>query len=245
MKRISGIYTITNTINGKIYYGSSVNIRRRWYIHRATLKRGKHHNPHLQNAWDKYGENAFRFDILKQVPADQLLITEQAFLDIVKQTPTLYYNISFDAECCPRGYEHTTIKRLFNTPKYKRLFSKLTTGENNGMFGKKHSYETIKMMSDKRKTYFKTNPNPMFGKRHSDKTKKIIREKRKYQLPPHIDKTIYTFKNTLTRHTFTGIQKDFIRKYNLRPSSVSSIIHGRFKTHNNWIYAQQCRCHRS
>lgn len=54
--KISGIYKITNKVNGKIYIGSSTNIIARWKGHFALLKNKEHENNYLQNAFDKYGE---------------------------------------------------------------------------------------------------------------------------------------------------------------------------------------------
>jgi hypothetical protein len=34
---------------------------RRWRLHRIRLRQGKHHNRHLQNAWNAYGPDAFEF----------------------------------------------------------------------------------------------------------------------------------------------------------------------------------------
>lgn len=68
-----GIYRILNTINNKFYIGSSVNLRKRLYEHRRLLRLGKHENYHLQNAFTKYGEENFKFEIievLKEVPKD-------------------------------------------------------------------------------------------------------------------------------------------------------------------------------
>ena len=69
-----GVYIIRNTTNGKIYVGSSANIRRRWITHRNTLKRRKHHCRHLQGAWQKDGREAFRFEIVE--PVDDTLFLE-------------------------------------------------------------------------------------------------------------------------------------------------------------------------
>ncbi len=44
--------------------------------HIKTLRRGKHHNSHLQNAYNKYGEEAIRFEVVevvKVVYSDKLL----------------------------------------------------------------------------------------------------------------------------------------------------------------------------
>lgn len=42
-----GIYMLLNTKNGKRYIGSSINIRKRLWEHRALLRHNKHDNPHL------------------------------------------------------------------------------------------------------------------------------------------------------------------------------------------------------
>src|SRR5579872_5801398 len=60
----SGIYLIRNIINDKEYIGSSKNLQKRKYSHWEQLRKGRHKNPHLQNAWSIYGENSFVFLIL-------------------------------------------------------------------------------------------------------------------------------------------------------------------------------------
>src|SRR5229473_6154293 len=59
----SGIYKITCTANKRIYIGSAVNLRKRKNEHWNAFKRNQHHNRHLQRAWDKYGEQAFTFEV--------------------------------------------------------------------------------------------------------------------------------------------------------------------------------------
>jgi len=76
-----GIYTITNTISGKIYIGQTINIRRRWHSHHWHLRKNAHRNSHLQRAWNKYGEKAFVFKVavdLSLVPKDQLQVALNA-----------------------------------------------------------------------------------------------------------------------------------------------------------------------
>lgn len=68
----SGIYRILNKINGKCYVGQSENIAKRWFHHRWELQRKKHINVYLQNAWDKYGEENFEFQVLELCPIEQL-----------------------------------------------------------------------------------------------------------------------------------------------------------------------------
>jgi len=80
----AGIYQIRNLINDKIYIGSSENVEYRWKRHRRDLKRNAHHSNHLQNAWNKYGEENFVFEILEKVKdKNNLLEEEQKYIDFL------------------------------------------------------------------------------------------------------------------------------------------------------------------
>ena len=60
-----GVYKITNIINNKFYIGSSKNIEKRLKNHFNNLKNNTHCNKHLQNAYNKYGKDAFISEILE------------------------------------------------------------------------------------------------------------------------------------------------------------------------------------
>lgn len=79
----SGIYQITNTITGKRYIGSAVDIVGRWCNHRSELRRGTHHSKHLQSSWKKHGEDAFLFEILEECGIMMLINREQHYLDTI------------------------------------------------------------------------------------------------------------------------------------------------------------------
>jgi len=60
------IYTITNTVNGKVYVGQTImSPVKRWQRHTYCLRHGTHGNPHLQSAWTAYGEHAFVFAVVE------------------------------------------------------------------------------------------------------------------------------------------------------------------------------------
>ena len=61
----TGIYQIRNTVNGMIYIGSSINIAARWREHKYDLNMNKHRNQHLQSAYNKYGKDAFVYEVLE------------------------------------------------------------------------------------------------------------------------------------------------------------------------------------
>lgn len=76
-----GIYKIINVVNNKFYVGSAVDLKRRKTRHFSELRTGKHNNRHLQAAWFKYGEQAFIFAVVEELPDDaDLLAAENVWL---------------------------------------------------------------------------------------------------------------------------------------------------------------------
>ena len=80
----TGIYQILNLANGKRYIGSAVNFKQRWKKHRTELRGNRHHAPHLQYSWNKYGEENFKFEILLTCEKEELLEYEQLHFDELK-----------------------------------------------------------------------------------------------------------------------------------------------------------------
>lgn len=106
-----GIYKIINTINDKIYVGSTFckgGFKRRWIIHKSGLKKNRHPNKHLQHAWNKYGEAFFIFEIIEVVTDSLiLLVREQFYIDLYKTyDDKIGYNILKNAGN-NLGYKHT------------------------------------------------------------------------------------------------------------------------------------------
>jgi len=75
----SGVYKIHNSINSKVYIGSAGNLRKRRNGHLSFLRRGQHPNKHLQGAWDKYGESAFKFRILEYAENMRFRLEQEQF----------------------------------------------------------------------------------------------------------------------------------------------------------------------
>lgn len=118
--RSSGVYQILCVPTGKIYIGSSVNLRERWDKHRRSLRNGNHRNVHLQNAWDKYGEDNFVFSVLEIVKPSNLLRIEQAWID---KTDCADRNIGFniyDVAGSP-GDIHAQVWEGFSGPSGKEV----------------------------------------------------------------------------------------------------------------------------
>ena len=168
--KITGIYCIENTINGKKYVGQSTDIKDRWRRHISELKKCKHDNSYLQDNWIVYGESAFRFYVLEECSPELLDKKEQYYIDYL------------DSMSYANGFNLTTGGKKGNTitEEIRQKMSKSVTesyteellevrrqdaleywsnpenkkrvlGENNVMYGKHHTEETKRKMSEAKK----------------------------------------------------------------------------------------------
>lgn len=95
----SGIYKITNLANDKIYIGSALDYEERWRLHIVNLNGQKHHSRHLQSAYNKYGKDNFRFEVIEFCEKEKLLEREQYWMDATKCYDDKFgYNINIKAE---------------------------------------------------------------------------------------------------------------------------------------------------
>lgn len=90
----SGIYRIVCATNGKVYIGSTANLRKRSNDHFAAFRRNAHPNQKLQRAFNKYGEAPFTFEVLEFVLPPFLLEREQYWLDKCKPFGKQGFNIA-------------------------------------------------------------------------------------------------------------------------------------------------------
>jgi group I intron endonuclease len=68
--KMTGIYKITNLINGKSYIGQSLHIERRFLQHKSPYERERYSNKPLYKAFEKYGIENFDFSIIEECSAD-------------------------------------------------------------------------------------------------------------------------------------------------------------------------------
>jgi group I intron endonuclease len=92
------IYKIRNVTNDHYYIGSTVDSRKRFWAHRKALRLGTHDCIHLQRAWNKYGEDCFKFEVVEQLDSkDALYPAEQRWLD-EHFGQTYLYNVAAHAD---------------------------------------------------------------------------------------------------------------------------------------------------
>ena len=85
------VYTLTNTLTGRLYVGSAevFSVRQRAHLHHLNAR--THHCVYLENAWHKYGAGAFVWDIIATAEHVALLLPmEQAYLDHYGRLGILY-----------------------------------------------------------------------------------------------------------------------------------------------------------
>lgn len=104
------VYRIINTLNNKVYIGSTIDSERRESEHFSQLENGVHINIHLQRAYDKYGKNAFIFDVIESDLCDSELIKkEQHYINLFNSSNENFgYNISQYADR-PDGRKYTKV----------------------------------------------------------------------------------------------------------------------------------------
>ena len=138
--KICGIYQIVNIVNNKKYIGQSINIRDRFIRHKYQLNKNIHDNKKLQNAWNKYGKEFFKFEVLIECDRDCL---EKLEKQEVERISGYSYNISKNYDNLYGinnpfyGKRHTK-----NTKEKMSLIAKDRTGNKNHNYGKKNSTES-------------------------------------------------------------------------------------------------------
>ena len=84
MKKISGVYKITNAVTGDSYIGSSKDVKRRWREHKKPSVWKNNPNNPLYKDMRKYGVDKFDFQILEEVEPEKLKEIEQKFIETLK-----------------------------------------------------------------------------------------------------------------------------------------------------------------
>ena len=99
--RQAGIFQIRNTKTGKILLGSSTNLHGPLNKHRFMLSIGSHDNAVLQQDWNRFGADAFTFEILEIVKPnddpifnidDELTLLEQIWIEKLQPMGERGYN---------------------------------------------------------------------------------------------------------------------------------------------------------
>lgn len=130
-RTLTGVYSITNKIDGKRYIGKSINIHSRFWYHRNSLLkdvRGKDTNRYLFNAVKKHGIDSFSFDVLESfdtISDAELADREIYWMDFYNSCSREYgYNLRRDSSTKTEVHPETLV-----------LLSIANTGDGNPNWG--------------------------------------------------------------------------------------------------------------
>ena len=84
MKFPMGVFQIKNNINGKIFIGSSLDLKAIWHAQKLQLDIGIHQNSDLQKDWKQFGSENFTYEIL-----DEVKHSEKKIINYEKEIKTL------------------------------------------------------------------------------------------------------------------------------------------------------------
>lgn len=215
-KGISGIYSIKNTTNNKIYIGSSINLSMRIAGHKSRLKSKRHINSHLQSSYNKYGAESFIFEIVERVDEPDLLEREAFWIDYFRSSDAV------------NGYNKQSIDinsgRQIVTEEKKRKLSTYS-GNKNSQFGVKRSEEFKKAIS-LRNTGFK----------HTEEQKKKMSENlRGICRNPNLERKreFYMISPSGELTNIKGL-REFCKNNNLNSGSIYRVLNGKNLHAKGW-----------
>jgi group I intron endonuclease len=200
--KVKTIYLIKNVINEKCYVGyHATNNPNDKYLGSGKL---------IRSAIKKYGSKNFSKEILEII--NENCSWEEREIFWIKEKNTKYpngYNLTDGGEGGSGKLVSDISKKRMSITRNQR---KIAVGENNGMYGVKHTEESRKNMS---KTKKKNKCG--IGKSNS-----------------HFDSTIYKFYNLKTEEIFEGCKYDLAQREHTGGNCFTPVIKGKRKHHKNW-----------
>lgn len=160
-----GVYQIRNLKNQKLYIGSSSyggGLSYRWRKHQNLLRINKHHSIKLQRAWNKYGADAFVFEVLLYCDPGRCLINEQVFINDLEPA----YNIAQVAGAPMKGRKHTQ--------ESKGRMGTNQSGSNNNMYGRRGKQSPLYGRHLSESTKLKISQSRL-GKKYSEESRRKLR----------------------------------------------------------------------
>ena len=201
------IYKITNTKNHKSYIGQTCRgLEARWKQHVYNAVNNVYDN-HFKRAIRKYGEEAFSREILiGGLTLEEANRYEELYVE-------LYGTFEFGYNSKRGGNNHKL------TPEVRRKLSEAKKGEKHPLYGKTHSEEARKKISEanKGKTLSEETKKKLSeagkGRTHSEETRKKISEAKKGGKSPmygktHSDEAKRKISEAKPKTPVTGVDKE-------------------------------------
>lgn len=174
------IYGIQCKVNNKIYIGQTSNYTARIYNHKNELNKHNHSNPFLQKDWIKYGADNFEFIILEDnVVSNQRLEKETYYMNKYGGTNSAnIYNVKGNFNDDNTEYHLSKVKAITDKhdwfkgckhpeetkskiskslklayKQHRHTLPSKRFGQANSFYGKHHTAETKKKLSEQHTKY--------------------------------------------------------------------------------------------
>ncbi|MEE0943398.1 MAG: GIY-YIG nuclease family protein [Methanobrevibacter sp.] len=156
-KNNSGIYYIQNTVTQQLYIGQSIDLTHRLNTHFNFLRKNKHFNKHLQNSFNKYGEENFKSGVLQYCDKSELDELEIHYISLY-DTRKNGFNIregGVDAPIMERiKIDDKLLKKLYlleSTSEDLALMFKCSPGTINSRLKEIFSEEELEILNNKKR----------------------------------------------------------------------------------------------
>ena len=156
VKKVRGIYKVTNKINGKVYIGQSVDIGRRWHEHMAAKD-----DIYFHKAIQKYGVENFEWEVIEKCKKKDLDEREIYWIE--------YYDSFNKGYNCTKGGEGVSDGE--DHPRWKGGVSL------DPEYSKQYYKENKEKINEKVKEYYKDNKDK--AKKYYEAHKEELKEKQK------------------------------------------------------------------
>ena len=175
VKKVCGIYKVTNKVNGKVYIGQSVDIGRRWRTHMTAED-----DIYFHKAIQKYGVENFEWEVIEQCKKKDLDEREIYWIEYYDSF-NKGYNRTKGGDGMRTGKDNPNWKGgVSSDPEYKKEYDKQYYEENKEK-RKQYRKQYYEVNKEKAKEYKEANKDKIKQqmKEYYEANKEELKEKRR------------------------------------------------------------------
>lgn len=195
VKKVRGIYKVTNKINGKVYIGQSVDIGKRWRQHMTAKD-----DIYFHKAIQKYGVENFEWEVIEQCKKKDLDEREIYWIE--------YYDSYNKGYNCTKGGEGNSGE---GSPNWKGGIS--YDPEHKKEYGKQYYEENKEKMKEYGKQWYEVNKEKrkQYRKQYYEVNKEELKERTKQHMKEYYEANKEKIKEKAKE--YREVNKEKIKEY--------------------------------